>query len=385
VVLLLSGVAVRSAQNIRALHLGFEPANLLTLRASLPDGPDGSGARQRQFLHGLLAAIRHLPGVDASAGVSLIPLQLGLIGSDMSFLVEGQRPSPALDAQNNPIVVSEVVTPGYFQAMKTPVLRGRDFSEDDDERRPRVIIVSDGLARALWPGQNPLGKRLQLTSVPAGTPDAQRWSTVVGVVADIRYRGVTDERPDLYEPYTQTPDAVPHVIIRSASASPPLVAAVREAARRLHQQAQVDAVEPMDVVIARATASWTFNMWLFSLLGGTGLLLAAIGLYGLLAYLVSESTREMGIRLALGATPRSLCLAVLRRGLLLTASGLVAGIAIAAAASSAVDAIVYEVRPLEKGLVGLVCLLLLGVAGLAAYVPAQRATSVDPAAVLRSQ
>jgi predicted permease len=382
VVLLLSAVAVRSARNIRALDLGFDPAHLVTLHASLPDS---SLQRRRQFLRKLVEVTRQLPEVRAAAGVSLIPLQLGLIGNDMSFLVEGQRPFPALDAQNNPIVVAQVVTPGYFDAMKTPLLRGRDFNEEDDEQRPRVLVVSEGLARALWPGQEPLGKRLQLASVAAGTPEAQRWSTVVGVVGDIRYRGVTDERYDLYEPYSQSPDTVSRLVVRSAAANPPLVAAVRDAARRLDREAQVEAAESMDAVIARATASWTFNMWLFTVLGGAGLLLSAIGLYGVLAYLVNESTRELGIRLALGATPGSLRLAVLRRGLVLTAAGLVAGITLAVGIAGAVERIVFGVRPLEKDLVGLVCLTLLAVAGLAAWIPAQRATAVDPANVLRTQ
>ncbi len=381
VVLLLAALAIRSAQNIRDLDLGFNPAELVTMRVSIPDA---SRDKARRFTHDLLVAVRNLPGVRAAAGVSLIPLQLGLIGSDIDLLVEGQRPFPARDTENNPIVVDEVVTPGYFAAMHTPLLRGRDFTEDDDERRPRVVIVSEGLARALWPGQDALGKRVQLGNVATDTPEAQRWSTVVGIVGDIRYRGLTDERPDLYEPYSQSADAAPLLVIRAASAHGPLRSAVREAARRLQPQAQVDAVDPMDAVVARATAAWTFNMWLFSVLGATGVLLAAIGLYGLLAHLVIESAREMGVRLALGATPRSLCFTVLRRGLVLTACGLILGIATASGAAAMVQRIVYGVRPLETNLVALVCLVLFAVAGLAAYIPARRTTSVDPAIVLRN-
>jgi hypothetical protein len=303
----------------------------------------------------------------------------------MSYLIEGQRPFPALDTQNNPIVVSETITPGYFQAMRTPLLRGRDFTDDDDARRPRVVIVSENMARALWRGQDAIGKRLQLDSVPAGTPESQRWSTVVGVVGDIRYRGVTDERPDLYEPYSQATDAAPHVIIRSEAELAPLVSAVRAVAHRIHPQAQIDAVEPVRDVVARATASWTLNMWMFSALGATGLLLAALGLYGVLAYAVVERRRELAIRLALGATPLRLCFAVLRRGIVLTFSGLVAGLAIARLGAGAAERIVYGVRPLQNDLAGLVCLTLLAVAALAAYLPARRVTAVDPATVLRSE
>ncbi len=382
VVLLLSGLAVRSAQNIRALDLGFDPDHLVTFRVSVPDL---DRQRQQQFSRHLITAIRSLRDVQSAAAVSLIPLQLGLIGSDMSYLVEGQRPFPALDTQKNPIVVMETVTPGYFAAMHTPLLRGRDFTEDDDERAPRVVIVSAGMARAVWPGQDPLGKRLQLDSVPAGTPEAQRWSTVVGVVGDIRYRGVIDERPDLYEPYSQASDGVPHVIIRSASALSPLAGAVGDVARRLDPRSQVDAIEPMNAVIARATASWTFNMWMFSVLGATGLLLAAIGLYGVLAYFVGARARELAIRVALGATPLRMCLSVLRRAAVLTACGLLAGIAVGVGAGGAAERLVYGVRPLETDLVVLVCLVLLAAAALAAYVPAQRAMAADPATVLRSE
>jgi len=382
VVLLLSALALRSAANIRAIDLGFDPDHLVTLRASLPDA---SHDQQRRFFHDLLAAVRTLPDVHAAAAVSLIPLQLGLIGSDMSYLVEGQRPFPALDTQSNPIVVSETITPGYFQAMRSPLLRGRDFTDDDDERRPRVIIVSEGMARALWPGQDAIGKRVQVDSVAPETPDSQRWSTVIGVVADIRYRGVTDTRPDLYEPYSQTTDAAPHVIVRSEAALQRVVSAVREAAHTVHPQAQIDAVEQMRDVVARSTASWTLNMWMFSALGGTGLLLAAIGLYGVLAYMVVERRRELAIRLALGATPLGLCVSVLWRGFLLTLSGVLAGLAIARVGAGAAERIVYGVRPLENDLVSLVCLTLLVVAALAAYLPARRVTAVDPATVLRSE
>lgn len=382
VVLLLSGLAFRSAQNIRALDLGFDPNQLLTFRAS---APDADRQRQRQFSRDLLTAIRSLRDVQSAAAVSLIPLQLGLIGTDMSYLVEGQQPFPALDTQTNPIVVLETVTPGYFAAMHTRLLRGRDFTEDDDERAPRVVIVSEGMARALWPGQDPLGKRLRLDDVPAGTPEAQRWSTVVGVVADVRYRGVIDERADLYEPYSQGFDGVPHIIIRSASALPPLAGAVRDVARRLDPQSQVEAIEPMNVVIARATASWTFNMWMFSVLGATGLLLAAIGLYGVLAYFVGARARELAIRVALGATPLRLCLSVLCRAAVLTVCGLLAGLAVGVGAGGAAERMVYGVRPLETDLVVLVCLVLLAAAALAAYVPAQRAMAADPTTVLRSE
>jgi len=382
VVLLLSGLAFRSAQNIRALDLGFDPNHLLTFRASVPDA---ERQRQRQFSRDLITALRNQREVQSAAAVSLIPLQLGLIGMDMSFLMEGQQPFPALDSQKNPIVVLEVVTPGYFAAMHTPILRGRDFTEDDDERAPRVLIVSEGLARALWAGQDPLGKRLRLDDVPTGTPEGQRWSTVVGVVGDIRYRGVVDERPDLYKPYSQDLDGVPHVIIRSGSALPALAGAVRDAARRLDPRSQVEAIEPMNAVIARATASWTFNMWMFSVLGATGLLLAAIGLYGVLAYFVGARARELAIRVALGATPLRLCLSVLRRAAVLTAGGLLAGIAVGVGAGGAAGRFVYGVRTLETDLVVLVCLVLLAAAALAAYVPAQRAMAADPTTVLRSE
>jgi ABC-type antimicrobial peptide transport system permease subunit len=196
---------------------------------------------------------------------------------------------------------------------------------------------------------------------------------------------VIDERPDLYEPYAQGSDGVPHVIVRSASALPPLVAAVRDVARRVDPHSQVDAIEPMNVVIERATASWTFNMWMFSVLGATGLLLAAIGLYSVLAYFVGARRRELAIRVALGATPLRLCLSVLWRAALLTACGLLAGLAVGAGAGEAAQRLVYGVRPLEPDLVGLVGLVLLAAAALAAFVPAQRAMAADPTTVLRSE
>ena len=373
VLVLLSAASIQSARHIRAIDLGFEPHHLVTLNASVPDV---SEAQQRQFSRDLLIAARTLPDVTAAAAVSLRPLQ-GAIGNDLSFLLEGQRPFPALDGQNNPTVVHEAITPGYFRTMGTRLLRGRDFDDHDDEVGAPVAIVSEGLARTAWPGQEAIGKRLQLSE------DPPRWLTVVGVVSDVRYRGVMDTRPDVYVPYQQTTGYVPHVMIRTTGPLMPLVAALREAARRLNPHASVDGVGTMQAVVERASAIWTFDMWLFSVFGTTALALSAVGLYGLLAYLVTERKRELGLRLALGAAPRHVTGLVMRRALVLTIPGLGAGLALAAALTRFADSLVYEVRPLDASLVAFVCLAVLIVAALASYVPARRAAAVDPATVLR--
>jgi putative ABC transport system permease protein len=381
VLLLLAGVSIQSARHIRAIDLGFAPRHLATLNASIPDA---TATQQRQFSRDLLAAIRAIRGVTDASAVSLRPLQ-GRIGNDMSFLLEGQRPFPSLDAQNNPIVVEEVIAPRFFRTMGASIVRGRDFTEDDNGDRASVVIVSDDLARMLWRDQNPIGRRLQLSDAPVDASGTPRWSTVVGIVADIRYRSVTDQRPDLYVPYSQTPESVPHVMIRTAGPLTSLIPDVRAAARRLHPHATVDGADTMEAVVKRATAPWNLNMWLFSVLGSTGLLLAVIGLYGLLAYLVSENRRELGVRLALGATPRHLAWRIVAQALRLTVFGLMIGLAAATVFSRFARNIAYEVRPLDTAPVALVCLILLAVAAAASYVPARRATAIDPATVLRME
>jgi predicted permease len=381
VLVLLCAGSIQSVRHIRAIDLGFEPHQLVTLNASVPDESD---AQQRQFSRALLIAARALPDVTAAAAVSLRPLQ-GVIGNDMSFLLEGQRPFPALDVQKNPIVVHEAITPGYFRTMGTRLLRGRDFDDRDDSAGAPVAIVSEGLARIAWPGQEAIGKRLQLSDAPTDANGAPRWVTVVGVAADVRYRGMTDTRPDLYVPYFQTSELVPHVMIRTTGQLMPLVAAMRVAARRLNPHASVDGLDTMDAVVERAGALWTFNMWLFSVFGVTALALSAVGLYGLLAYFVSERKRELGLRLALGAAPGHVTALVVRRALLLTLLGLGVGLAIAAGLARFAESLVYEVRPLDLSLVAFVCLAVLVVAAIASYVPARRAAAIDPATVLRME
>jgi putative ABC transport system permease protein len=382
VLLLVAVLSLQSLRNIRAIHLGFDEEHLLTLNASLPDA---TASQQRQFSRDLLTAIRALPGVAAASAVSLRPLQHGLIGNDMSFLVEGQRPFPALDSQKNPIVVEEVITPGYFHTMGASVVEGRDFDEHDDAASTPVVIVSEALARTLWPGQSPLGRRLQLADAPVDSAGTARWSSVVGVVGDIRYRSVTEQRPDLYVPYSQASGSVPDVMIRAVGPMVPLLAAVRAEAARLHPHASVDGFDTMAAIVAGATAAWTFNMWLFTVFAVTALSLAGIGLYGLLAYLVSERQRELGVRLALGATPLRLVRAVMQPALSLTFAGLVGGVAAAAVLAGFIENLVYEVRPLELPIVALVCVVLLAVATVASYIPARRVTRINPAAVLRAE
>jgi putative ABC transport system permease protein len=379
VLVLLAALAIQSAHNISRIDLGFEPDDLVTLNASVVDVTE---AVQRQFSRDLLTAIRALPGVTSAAAVSLRPLQHGPIGNDMSLLVEGQRRFPAPDSEKNPIVVQEAITPHYFRTMGTPLIAGRDFDEFDRAAGMPVVIVSERLARTLWPGQNPIGRRVQLADEGVDANGMPRWSTVVGVVGDIRYRGMTDQRQDLYVPYLQASGPVSEVMIRTTGRVPSLLEDVRAAARSRHPRAHVDGFDTMTAVVARATAFWTFNRWLFSVLGLTGLMLAAAGLYGLLAYLVSEKRRELGVRLALGAAPRDLARGVMAQALRLTTAGLGLGITAAFLLARFVENVVYEVRPLDVTLVAVVCTVLLAVAAAASYVPARRATMVNPAETL---
>jgi predicted permease len=379
VLVVAAGLFVQSLRNLRAIDLGFEASQVLTLNAGVDE------ARHRQFLDALLERVRHQPGVVSAAAMYLRPLELGPIGMDTTVLLEGQRPWPALDVEKNPTLVWEAVTPDYFQTMGVRIVRGRDFAAADTDRSPRVVIVSEPLARRLWPGRDPLGQKILPASAPKDADGREIWSTVVGVVDDVRYRGLTDTRYDIYAPASQSKEPINQLVIKVDGNPLGIAGAVRSAARELDRTAIVDGITSMSAVVDRARAPWTLNAWLFGALGAIGLLLAAIGLYGLLAYVVSERTREMGVRMALGATAGDILRLVVRSGFVLAGTGIAIGLVLTLQVTGLLGSLLFEVKPLEPVLLAAAVGVFVSVAVLASFIPARRATRVDPAVSLRAE
>jgi predicted permease len=378
--LVCGGLVARSVVNLLRVNIGFEPLNVLTLDVTVPDVPVD---RYNRFYTALLARVRSMPDVAAAGAIHLRPLAFTGIGSDVRMLIEGQRADVARDWEGNPAVNFESVTPGYFQAMGIRVLRGRDFTDADTDRAPLVALASAGLAQRLWPGQDPIGRRI----LPSGATDAQgvwQWSTVVGIVEDARYRGLTDPRFDLYVPYRQRPDhAVKHLMVRASREPLSLVDPIRAEARRLEPTALVENISTMDQLVGRTVAPWRFSASTLGLLAVLALSLASLGVYAIVTQSVQERRREIGVRVAVGALPRQIASLVLRDTVSLTAAGIAIGLALGIGAGRVLSSLLYDVQPADPLTLSAMAALFLAVSTSAILVPVWRAIRVDPVQVLR--
>jgi putative ABC transport system permease protein len=384
VLLVSAGLVTRSFANLLQLEIGFDPANVLTLDVSVPDAaPD----RHHQFYTALLTRLSATAGVESAGAVFQRPLEHTGIGMDATILIEGQRVELEFrDWERNPTVNFESVTPDYFRAVGTRVLLGRAFSQRDGKRAPRVAIVSDRLARRLWPGQDPIGRRVYAPGVlePADVAMQQRWPMVVGVVEDARYRGLSDPRFDLFVPYLQH-DAllVKHLMIRTRQDPLALVDAIRRHVRALEPTALVENVTTMDRIVGRAMAPWRFSASTLGLLGMLALALASLGVYAIVNQSVVERTREIGVRVAVGAAPRQIATLVARDGLRLTGAGIAVGLAAALFASRILTSLLYGVEPRDPTTLVGMALLFACVSTAAMLIPMWRATRVDAIVALR--
>jgi putative ABC transport system permease protein len=386
VLLVSAGLVGRSFANMLRLDIGFDPVNVLTLDVSVPDA---TSVRHNQFYTALLARLTAMPGVESAGAVFQRPLEHAGIGMDAPILIEGQRVGLAFrDWERNPTVNFESVTPDYFRAIGTRVLRGRAFTSRDDDRAPRVAIVSDRLARRLWPGQDPIGRRIHAPGVVTASDVAvhERWPLVVGVVEDARYRGLSDPRFDLYVPYLQHSELlVKHLMVRTRQEPLAVVNAIRHNARTLESTALIENVRTMDGIVGDAMAPWRFSASTLGLLGILALALASLGVYAIVNQSVVERTREIGVRVAVGARPRQIATLVMRDGLRLTMVGIAIGLAAAVFASRVLTTLLYNVQPRDPmTLIGM-ALLFACVSTAAMLVPMWRAIRVDAIAALKRE
>ena len=265
--------------------------------------------------------------------------------------------------------------------MGIPLSRGRAFDERDRDGQPGVAIVSDALARRYWPGQDPIGKRLKIPLPP--TPYHDAWLTVVGVAGDVRYRELTATRLDLYLSYLQSDHRTHHVVVRTRGESAGLEAAIHRTLRALDPEQPAPRVVAMTDVVQEALGGPRFAARVLTAFALVALLLAALGLYGLIAYAVGRRTREIGLRVALGARPLDITQLVLREGLVPAALGVAVGLVGAGVAAQLVSKLLFGVRPTDAATLAGAALLLLCVAALASALPARRALEVEPSVALR--
>jgi putative ABC transport system permease protein len=391
-----AALLLRSFTELRRVDLGFEPQGVVTVDTRLPTGrfPLTAGRpwfRLAMYYETLLAELAALPGVQAVGGSIGLPLtENGAAGN--VWMEERGRDGTLPPAEAQWTVTIDVVTPDYFRAMGMHIVRGRSFRVEDrlteeqltssDDARPRgVAIVNEAFARRFLPGQEPIGRSLVLFDHWAVSA-----STIVGVVADVRQQGVAlPSEPAVYVPFGEMPGFQLSIAVRSALPPTALVPAVAERLRHVDSRLAVSNLRPLTEVVGTAIAGPRFNLLLVGSFAGLALMLAAIGVYGVVGYLVAQRTRELGIRIALGARRDDVLRTVLMVGMRPVLLGAAVGVLGAVAASHVVRGLLFGVAPLDPVSFGSAVLLVLLVAWLAAALPALRATRVDPVVVLRDE
>jgi putative ABC transport system permease protein len=372
--LLLTGAGLMMKSFVRLLNVkpGFDPSHALTLTLSLW-GPKSADAPAVAFFDQVLQRVKALPGVKSAGVVSQLPLGGNL---DMYGVhVEGKSlPNP----EEDPSADRYSISPDYLRAMRIPVLQGRGFDERDVAASPWVVLVNESMARRFWPGEDPIGKRLRMGDTKGP------WRTVVGVVGDVLHRGLdAPHTMQVYLPNTQFTDSLVILTVRTADDPAALAAAVRSEIAALDPQVPVSAVATMDEVVSASVENQRFGALLFLLFGAIALLLTAVGIYGVISYGVAQRTHEIGIRLALGAAKGEVLSLIIGEAMRPALLGAAVGLCAAFGLTRLLARLLYGVKPTDPSVFAAVLFLLVSVALLASYIPARRATRVDPMVALR--
>jgi len=376
VLLVGAGLLIKTFWKLRSVEPGFNPDHLVTLRVELPETRYEDVASQTRFRKQALAGMNSLPGVQA-AMVSELPLSGDSLNHD--FLVEGR---PPIAPGDEPSVETRSVLGDYFKVMQIPLRQGRDFGAPDfDERAPLVGIANDALVHQYFPNEDPLGKRVRWARDPQ-----IHWITIVGVVGDVKHFGLDlPEEPALYSPYTQINPWKRWMSFaaRTQGDAASTAQALKQQIWKVDSQLPVTRVETMSEVAASSFAARRFNMSLLSVFAGLALVLAAIGIYGVMSNAVTQRTQEIGIRLALGARAIDVLKLIIRDGLALVIIGVLLGLGGAFALTRLMTTLLFGVTPTDGLTIGAVSGVLIAVALLACFIPARRATKVDPLVALR--
>jgi len=371
-----AGLLIQSFARLRAVDDGFQEEGVLTARIALSGSAYQEGQRVADFYGRLLERVRALPGVtSAGAGTDILMAELPWSGG---VTLENRTLPAGLDGVE---VVFDVVTPGFFETIGTRLLGGRHLTESDvgSGNGPEAVVINQAMARAFWPGEDPIGLRVRPGS------DGP-WITVVGIVADARRSGPDKEvRPSMYAPYRSLPRASMIVAARTSGDPASLAAPLREAVRSIDPSVPVSDVKSMEALLGERLAQRRVTAVLAGLFSGLALLLAAVGVYGVISYAVTQSTREIGVRIALGAGVWRVIRTVLARVLRLVTAGTVIGVAGALATSRFLESLLWGVASTDPRTLLAVPLILASVALVAGYIPARRAARIDPMIALRQE
>ena len=375
VLLVGAGLLVRSFARLMDVEAGFETAQTVTMRVSIPQSRYGEPPLRIQFYDRLVEQIAGLPGVEAAGAVSFLPLA-GL-GAATGFEVVGAPPPPRGEG---PVTDVRVISDEYFKAMGIPLVRGRLFDESQPADAQNRIIVNEALARRHWPGEDPIGRRIKVSW------DDNREDEIIGVVGDVRQADLeTEARATIYWPYPRSPYGTMTLAVRTAGGPAAVISSVRTILRELDPNLALANVQTMDEVVSRSVAQRRLTMVLLAIFAGSALLLAAVGIYGVIAYSVTQRTQEIGIRLALGAQQGDVLRMIVGQAAALAAAGILLGAAGAALLTRLMTDLLFGVQPFDPLTFGAVAAVLAAVALLASYVPGRRATQVDPVIALRAE
>jgi len=373
--LIAAGLMLRSAAKLSELDPGWDASRILTVRVNLPSQRYPDDASVRRFAADAAERLAALPGVSAVAAANTTPL--GDSSTNGDFDIEGR---PAWPAGKAPTAEYEVVTPSYFAALGIRIRQGRSFREEDREDATPVALVNESMARRFWPGATPIGKRIR---VDWGTDHA--WREIVGIVADVRGRRLdAPPQQEIYFPFRQHPVSGLSLVLASVLPGESLVKPVQTALWSIDSDLAVPSLVPMRTTVLRSFARRRFSTMLLTLFASAALLLATLGIYGVLSQLVSERRREFGIRMTLGAQRADVFRLVARRGIALASLGIVIGMAGAFLITRSLGALLFEVSPTDPLTFAALIAIMGAVAFLATAIPARRATRVDPIVALRA-
>jgi putative ABC transport system permease protein len=372
VLLIGAGLLISSFRRLLDVNPGFNPKNVLTMQLYLSGSKYSEDPQISEFLKHVLDRIKVVPGVVSAGLVNSLPITGG-VATD--FEIVG-RPETI---KEEPTADIRIIDPDYFRVMEIPLLKGRLFGERDSADAPKVMIINDAMARQYWPGEDPLGKHV--TMKDWGDPLT---GEIVGVVGDIKANGLqTESRAMIYWPYPQFPSSFNRVVIRTSVDPVSVAAAVRSQVWSIDKEQPISDIKTMDQVLSQSVAQRRFNMLLLGGFAGVALLLTAVGIYGLISYSVTQRTREIGLRMALGARRQDILKLVMARGLLLVLLGVGIGIAGAFALTRVMESLLFGVGARDPLTFAVIPLVMVGVALGACFIPARRATKVDPGVALR--
>ena len=378
VLLIGAGLLINSFVRLRNLDPGFSADHLLTMKVDLSEIKYPNRERRIGFFDEVLRRVRAIPGVKSVAVAGNLPLTYN--GDSMPIGIEGV-PDPPPDERRD--VIYRAVGPGYFNTMGIALLRGRAFTDADNADSRYVVVIGEKTADYFWPGENPIGKRLK----PGSSTSEAPWREVIGVVKDVRQNDfVAAPRMQMYFTYRQLRDLAPNALVVRTNVSPmSLAGQVRDAIWSVDKEQTVSDIDTMEHIVATAVARQRFSMLLLAVFAGVALLLAAVGIYGVMSYSVAQRTREIGIRIALGARRADILRMTIIQGLRLVLTGLVGGLIAAVFLTRVMQSLLFGVSATDPLTFLSISLVLVAVAFLASYLPALRATKVDPIVALRAQ